>query len=81
VNLYDKALEEAVNTALSDLGGLTPEEIVEHLEAGEIPEGVAVWSPFEYYNASNLLEVIEGFAAQFERFAGELLLGIKVLNG
>lgn len=74
MNLYDKALEEAVNTALSDLGGLTAEQIVERLDTGEIPEEVAVWSPFEYYDAENLLDVIDGFRAQFERFANDLLL-------
>jgi len=50
------------------------------MNLGEMPDEIAVWSPFEYYDASNLLEVIEGFAAQFERFAGELLLareGVK----
>ena len=66
------AWEEAVSTALSDLGDLTADEIIERLEAGEIPNGVIVWEPFEYYDARNLLEVIDGFRAQFERFAKDL---------
>ena len=73
--IYKKALEEAVNTALSDLGDLSPEEIVEKLNEGEIPDEISIWSPFEYYDAANLLEVIDGFRAQFERFATELVKG------
>lgn len=73
-NLEQLAWEEAVSTAISDLGGLTADEIVEHLEAGEIPNGVIVWEPFEYYSARNLLEIIDGFRAQFRRFAEEVSL-------
>ena len=72
-NLDQLTWEEAVGTALSDFGGLTADEIIEKLEAGEIPDEVVVWEPFEYYNARNLLEVIDGFRAQFRRFSEEVL--------
>ena len=72
-DLDQLAWEEAVSTALSDLGDLTADEIIEKLEAGEIPEGVVVWEPFEYYGARNLLEVIDGFRAQFKRFSEEVV--------
>lgn len=68
-NLNQLAWEEAVATALADLGGLTADEILEKLEEGEIPEEVAVWEPFEYYDASRLLDVISDFQGQFARFA------------
>ena len=71
-NLDQLAWEEAVSTVVSDLGDLTADQIIEYLEAGEIPNGVIVWEPFEYYGARNLLEAIDGFHAQFKRFAEEV---------
>lgn len=68
-SLEEMALEEGVETLLSDLGGLTPQEIMASLREGDLPEGVSVWLPFEDYSPQILAHLIEGFASQFARFA------------
>lgn len=75
--MYEIALEEAVNTALADLGGLDYDEIVGQLQEGNIPDEISMWEPFENYDASRLYEIIDGFRAQFERFGLELLAGAR----
>lgn len=74
MNINELAQEEATNTILSDFGGLEWDEVIAQLEDGVIPDEVQVWSVFEDYDAQNLLEVWDGFRAQFERFAKELTL-------
>lgn len=75
MNIENKAQEEATNTILSDFGGLSWEEIIARLEKGDIPQEVSVWSVFEDYDARNLLEIWDGFRAQFERFGKEIMEG------
>lgn len=77
MNIENKAQEEATNTILSDFGGLEWEEIIARLEDGEIPDEVSVWSVFEDYDAQNLLEIWDGFRAQFERYGKEIINGVK----
>lgn len=77
MNIENKAQEEATNTILSDFGGLEWEEIIARLEDGEIPDEVSVWSVFEDYDAQNLLEIWDGFRAQFERYGKEIISGVK----
>ena len=72
-DLEQLAWDEAEATALADLGGLTTDEIIAQLEEGDIPEEVAVWEPFEYYDAHALLGVIDGFQSQFVRFTKSML--------
>ena len=67
------ALEEAVNTVFTSTGELSVARLMNKLEKGDIPEETSLWIPFEHYDARSLLEVIEQFQAQFERFAKEVV--------
>lgn len=71
------AEQEAMETILADLGGLSVEDIVTAWENGEMPDEIDLWQPFEYYDPSNALEVWGGFADQFERL---IVAGRKLGN-
>lgn len=68
-DIQEMALMEAVETVLSDLGDLLPEEILNRLDDGEIPDEIVIWYPFEECDARTIADHIRTFARQFERFA------------
>ena len=65
--IREVAEQEAMETILSDLGGLSVDEIVEAWQNDKMPDEISLWQPFEYYDSNNALEVWGGFADQFER--------------
>ena len=74
-NIQEMALMEAVETVLSDLGDLLPEEILNRLDDGETPDEIVVWYPFEECDPETIADHIRTFARQFERFAEKVKEG------
>ena len=75
--IREMAEQEAMETILADLGGLSVDEIATAWENDKMPDEIALWQPFEYYDPDNALDVWAGFADQFERL---IVAGRKLGN-
>ena len=74
MNIEQLASDEAIATIVSyNKNDLTTEQILEAWQAGEEPDNLGIWEPFDGYTPANLLELFDGFKSQFARFANDLL--------
>lgn len=62
----------ALGAVLADSNEMDYSDIMEALEAGEIPEGVSIWAPFEHYQYYELAELISEQHDIFQAFIEEL---------
>jgi hypothetical protein len=71
MNLGELATNYAIDFYVSDLGDNTYDEFWDSLCEYVIPEDVSIWSPFEHYDADDLIEAIDSLANQFLNFHEE----------
>jgi hypothetical protein len=62
------ATNYAINIVVSDLCNVSYDEFYENLSDDHINEGVCIWHPYENKTASELLEIIDGYANMFIEF-------------
>ena len=69
--LGELATNYAIDFYVSDLGENTCDQFWDSLCNYKIPDDVSIWSPFEHYDADDLIEAIDSLANQFINFHEE----------